>query len=187
MTRKAQGAKREVQGSRIGASPAFCLRSERQAGFTVIELMTVVAMIGFVALIAIPFVSSEPTKTYVRNAGLEASDAVREAQAAVMSGKNNAKFGVHFEGTKFVLFEGSTYSAADPNNVVHTPSAHVTITSVALSPGGACTLPAGTGNCDIHFANHKGTPTESGTVVITGDDGNIRTLTVNAAGMIDVN
>lgn len=151
------------------------------------ELMVVIAMTGIVVLMALPFISTAPTKADVRTAAPDAVDALREAQASVMSGKNNARFGVHFEATKIVVFQGATYGAGDANNIVHAFSGRLTVTAVALSPGGACTLPAGTGNCDVHFANHKGTPTESGSVTITGENGDAMTVTVNAAGMIDVN
>jgi hypothetical protein len=116
-----------------------------------------------------------------------AVDALREAQSSVMSGKNNAKFGVHFEGGRYTFFQGATYSSSDPENVAHILDANVTVTAVTLSPGGSCTLPAGTGNCDVHFINHFGTPTETGTIVFTGDDGTTKTVTVGAAGMIDMN
>lgn len=150
------------------------------------EVMVVVAMAAVLGLLASPILSTDAARTDARDFSLEASDAVREAQASVMAGKDNAKFGVHFEGTKFVFFEGATYSSSDANNVVHSIGKRVTVTAVALS-GGSCTLPAGSGNCDLHFTDHKGTPTETGSVTFTGDDGTVRTLTVNAAGMVDVN
>jgi prepilin-type N-terminal cleavage/methylation domain-containing protein len=155
-------------------------------GFSIIEVLMVIAMIGILSLTAAPYMSDILGKKNIDNYSLEAMDALREAQSSVMSGKNNARFGVHFEGTKFVLFQGATYSAADPNNVDHVFSGFATVTAVTLSPGGACALPAGTGNCDVHYASHFGTPTESGTVVIT-DGTSPKTVTVGAAGMVDVN
>jgi prepilin-type N-terminal cleavage/methylation domain-containing protein len=156
-------------------------------GFTVMEVLTVVAMIGIVAVVASPLLSAGQVRADARRFATEATDAIREAQASVMSGKNDARFGVHFEGSRFVLFQGATYAPADPNNVVHQLSGLVSITAVSLSPGGACTLPAGTGNCDLHFAGRKGAPTETGSVTFTDAEGNAKTVTVNAAGMVDVN
>lgn len=156
-------------------------------GFTLIEALVVVAFIGILSALASPLLSSSLTRADASRFAAEAVDALREAQASVMSGKNNARHGVHFEGTKFVMFEGAAYSPADPNNAVHQLSGNVTITAVSLSPGGACTLPAGTGNCDVHFANRKGIATESASITFTGGGGEARTVTVNAAGMIDAN
>lgn len=156
-------------------------------GFTVLEVMTVIAMIGMLAALASPMLSAGQTRADARRFAVEAVDALREAQASVMSGRNNARFGVHFEGARFTLFEGAAYVVSDPNNVVHDLSGLVSITSVSLSPGGACALPAGTGNCDVHFASRKGAPVESGSVTFTDAEGNVKTVIVNAAGMIDVN
>jgi type II secretory pathway pseudopilin PulG len=156
-------------------------------GFTVLEVLVVIAMIGAVAVLAVPFLSSGLSSNDASIASAEASDALREAQAAVMSGKENARFGVHFEGSKFVLFKGAAYNGADPDNAAHQLTGRVTATAVTLSPGGACTLPAGTGNCDVHFASRKGIPTETGSITFTGSGGETQTVTINAAGMIDVN
>lgn len=132
----------------------------------------------------LPVLSSALGGKTMANYVNEAADALREAQSSVMAGKNNARFGVHFEGTKLVFFQGAVYSAVDPNNVVHAFSGFVTVSAVTLAPGGACALPVGTGNCDVHFSNHRGTPTESGTVSFT-DGGNVKTVTIGAGGMID--
>lgn len=156
-------------------------------GFTVMEVITVVAMIGIVAVVASPMLSAGQTRADANRFATEAMDAIREAQASVMSGKNDARFGVHFEGTQFALFQGAAYAPADPNNVTHQLSGLVSITAVTLSPGGACALPAGTGNCDLHFAGRKGAPTESGTVTFTDAGGNVRNVIVNAVGMVDAN
>ncbi|HTK04552.1 MAG TPA: prepilin-type N-terminal cleavage/methylation domain-containing protein [Candidatus Eisenbacteria bacterium] len=173
---------------RSGAlSPLSTLNSPLNGrGFTIIELLTVIAMVGVVVAMAVPFLSSDLTRNDARNFSSDATDALREAQASVMSGRNGARFGVHFEATKFVVFQGATYASNDANNVVHSFSALVSVTAVTLAPGGSCTLPAGTGNCDIHFSNHKGTPTETGAVVFSGVGGETATVTINDAGMIDV-
>ena len=155
-------------------------------GFSIIEVLMVVAMTGVLSLMVAPYLSDILGRKDIGNYALEAMDSLREAQSSVMSGKNNARYGVHFEGAKFVFFQGATYSPADPNNVEHAFSGFANISAVSLAPGGVCTLPAGTGNCDVHYANHFGTPTESGTIVIT-DGTNPKTVTVGAAGMIDAN
>ncbi len=156
-----------------------------QKGFTLLETLVAVAMLSILSLLVAPLVRDTLTKSDVQRYAAEAVDALREAQAAVMSGKNNARFGVHFEATKFVLFQGAAYSPSDPENVVHQFTGDSVITAVTLSPGGSCTLPAGTGNCDVHFASRKGVPTESGTVTFVGSESLVRTVTVNAAGMTE--
>lgn len=156
-------------------------------GFTIVELVIVVAILGIVSLLSLPLLAGDPTRKDVSLYAGEAMDAIREAQFSAMSGKNNARFGVHFETTQFVFFQGAAYSSSDANNVVHALPGRVTVTAVSLSPGGACTVATGTGNCDLHFASRKGIPTETGTITLSGDDGTARTISINAAGMVDVN
>lgn len=170
----------EARSSKLAPRP-----SPLEAGFTFLEVMVAVAIMSILSLLVVPLVRDQVTKGDVERFTAEAVDALREAQAGVMSGKFNARYGVHFEATKVVFFQGATYSGADPNNVVHAFTGDTTVTAVTLSPGGACTLPAGTGNCDVHFASRKGVPTESGTVTFTGAGGQTRTVTVNAAGMTE--
>jgi type II secretory pathway pseudopilin PulG len=168
-------------------SPLVPHPSPPEAGFTFMETLIAVAMLSALSLLVAPLMQDSLMHADAGRYADEGVDALREAQAATMSGKNNARYGVHFEGTKFVFFQGATYSGADPNNVEHALTGNVTITAVSLSPGGACTLPAGTGNCDVHFASRKGTPTETGSVTFTGAGGQVETVTVNAAGLIDAN
>jgi prepilin-type N-terminal cleavage/methylation domain-containing protein len=163
----------------------FTLRQAQ--GFTLIEAIIVIAMMVIIAVMAAPFLSDVLVRRDAELFAAEASDALREAQSSAMSGRNNARWGVHFEETKFVLFDGGAYNSADPDNIVHALSGQVAITAVTLSPGGACTIATGSGNCDVHFANRRGTPTETGSIVFTGADGTARTVTLNGQGMIDVN
>lgn len=155
-------------------------------GFTVLELLAVIAMIAVVAAFAAPFLSGGTGRASLSSFAGEAADALREAQGAVMSGKDNARYGVHFQSDRFVVFSGAAYAPADPANRVRQFNGEVTVTSVTLSPGGPCTVVGGSGNCDVHFADHRGVPTESGSVVLTDAAGNARTVTVGAQGMIDV-
>ncbi|MEK9152151.1 MAG: type II secretion system protein [Patescibacteria group bacterium] len=156
-------------------------------GFTIIEVLIVIAIMIILALMADPFLSDSLTATFLTTTADQANDALREAQSSAISRKNGGKFGVHFEAAKYVFFEGATYSAVDPNNVEHAFTGQLSISTVSLSPGGACTVATGAGNCDVHFANHRGVPTENGSITFLSADGPTKVLSVNAAGMVDVN
>ncbi|HSD12854.1 MAG TPA: prepilin-type N-terminal cleavage/methylation domain-containing protein [Patescibacteria group bacterium] len=159
----------------------------RQRGFTVLEVMIVVAAIAALALLAAPFLAATLGRADASQSQSEAVSTLREAQASAMSGLNNARYGVHFAGTQIVMFQGAAYSPADPNNVARVLPSGISVVAVALSPGGACALPAGTGNCDVHFVDHKGMPTETGSVTLADEAGGTKTVSINAAGMIDPN
>jgi prepilin-type N-terminal cleavage/methylation domain-containing protein len=156
-------------------------------GFTLVEIMTVVAMMAALAVMVVPVLSDSLARGDARSFAMQAVDSLREAQSSTMSGRLNARYGVHFQADRFVLFQGATYSAGDADNLVHALSGNATITAVTLSPGGACTVATGTGNCDIHFARVKGQPTESGTVTFTDLTGATRTVSINEVGLIEWN
>ncbi len=160
--------------------------SALRRGFSLAETLIVIAIIGVIAVFVAPFLYSSLSGNDLAASAAGAVDALREAQSATMSGKDNARFGGHFEAGTYVLFEGATYSASSATNVVHALSGQVSITSVALAPGGTCTPSTASGNCDVHFADHRGVPTENGTVVFTGPSAT-KTLTVGAAGAVDAN
>lgn len=155
-------------------------------GFTLIEGLVVIAILLISVLILAPILSDSVVKKDVQSASDQGVDALREAQSNVMTGKNNLAYGVHFEATKLVVFQGHTYSSGASTNVTTSLSGRLSITSVTLT-GGACTVATGVGNCEVHFAVRRGIPTETGTIVFS-DGGTItKTVTINAAGMIDVN
>ena len=147
----------------------------RHRGFSLIETIMAVAMLGILLAIATPTLGSLVTRNDVRISADTAVDALREAQSAAMARKDSGQYGVHFETGQFVFFEGTSYSVGDPDNVVHELDPQVEITGITLTGGGS----------EAFFVNHKGTTAQDGTIVFTSETGT-RTITVNAAGLIDV-
>ena len=148
----------------------------RASGFTIIEVIVVIAIIGFLSAIALPFLSTAIATNDLQIAGEEAVDALREAQSSSMSGRNAGRFGVHFETSQFVFFEGATYTVGAPTNVAHPLTGNVTASAITISGGGS----------DVHFASHKGEPAETGTIVFSDQSGDTRTVSINAVGMVEV-
>jgi type II secretory pathway pseudopilin PulG len=155
-------------------------------GFTVIELIIVMAVFFVLAVTVAPtFVPTLASRDLETSAAL-ATDALRQAQGNVMTGRDYKRWGVHFQADRFVLFSGATYNAGATDNVVKVLTDRIRISTVTLS-GGSCTVATGVGNCDVHFAQTEGTPTEAGTITLvnSGNTSETKTVTVGVAGMTD--
>ena len=150
---------------------------QTKRGFTLIELLVMLAVMGAIVTFAEPMLSSFMFSQDASTSAAGAVDALRQAQSATMAGKSPGRWGVHFETNRYVLFQGAAYSAGAPENLTHELSAGVTVTGISLSGGGS----------DVHFADHRGVPTEAGTVTFTAATGKTNTVTVGAAGMFDSN
>ena len=151
-------------------------------GFTLIELLIVLGVFAVLAVMIAPALTPTVASRDLETSAATATDALRRAQANVMTGRDFTRWGVHFQADRFVLFSGAAYSAGNADNIVTVLSGEVRVTAVSLSPGGACAVATGIGNCDVHFAMTEGMPTEPGTVTMTSAN-ETRTITVNAAGM----
>ncbi len=145
-------------------------------GFTLLEVMVVVALMAGLALMAAPFFGGRAIEDVLESAALRSADLLVEAQSSAMSGRNGSRYGVRFEEDRAVFFEGANYNAADEENLLHLFPGGVSATDIDISGGGA----------DIIFASHKGIPEQTGTITLTDGAGNARTIDINAAGMIHV-
>lgn len=146
-------------------------------GFTVLEVLIVIALMASVALMAAPLVGNRAISDTLDSAVARTANMLYEAQTSAMSGRNNARYGIHFTTTSATMFEGAAYNVADPNNVVYVFPGAVTASGVAITGGGA----------DIIFASRKGIPVQTGSITFTDAGGDSGSLVINAAGMIDVN
>jgi len=155
-------------------------------GFTLIELIIVLAVFFVLAVMIAPMLVPTLISRDLEASAALATDALRQAQGNIMTGRNFTRWGVHFQADRFVLFSGATYSAGATDNVTTMLNGRVRVSAVTLS-GGSCTVATGVGNCDVHFAQTEGVPTENGTVTFVNDGlgSETRTVTVNAAGMTD--
>lgn len=145
-------------------------------GFTVLEMMLVVAMMAAIAAFTAPLLSGTMSGNEFDAAVAEARDTLEEARSASMSGRAGGIYGVHFESGLYVLFEGEAYSPADPDNVAHELSGLVGITGIDIEGGGS----------DIVFRSVSGSPVGTGDIEFTDAAGAKTTVSVNEAGLVDV-
>jgi prepilin-type N-terminal cleavage/methylation domain-containing protein len=140
-------------------------------GFTFIEVLIVIALLGLLVGLSIPFYQSFQVSNQLDTTAFEIVQTLRLAQAKAMAGENEENFGVHFESQKFVLFEGDVYQNADPaNEVTEIPKT----LSVATSFGQ-----------NIIFSRIKGETSPGGTVTVRSDINESKAIQINVKGNIN--
>lgn len=154
-------------------------------GFTLIELLLSLAVIVIMGALLMPVLVEMVSTKDLSTTVTMVTDSLRRAQSDVMSGRQNSQWGVHLQQDRAVLFRGAAYDPMAADNDTLEFSGRVRVAGVSLAPGGSCVLPAGTGNCDVHFRQINGVPVEAGTVTMANDGGQMGTITINAAGMTD--
>lgn len=122
----------------------------RLAAFTYVELMMVLGIL--VVLLSISVLSVGPL---VSKTNLKAQAQVLLADAAATQLKSMqrkqgstgqlTRFGIRFEQRKYVLFQGASYNAADPENIVINLPSDLIFSTISL-PGGIILFERGSGD-----------------------------------------
>jgi type II secretory pathway pseudopilin PulG len=160
-------------------------RQRAGLGFTAIELIVIIAMIGVTAALIAPISRGDLSGEDLTAATTRVLESMREAQANAMTGRGNTAWGVRFSAEAVTVFGGQVFNPADPANRTWPLDGQAGITAVNLSPGGACTVATGVGNCAVLFADAAGRPAVTGSVEITNSAGETATVTINAEGLSD--
>src|SRR3989344_1931199 len=87
-------------------------------GITFIELLIVAAIIGIVALIVLPAFSSIKEKQVLNNGVENVISALNKARGETLSSLDSSSYGVYFSSGEIVIFKGTIYSSADPDNEI---------------------------------------------------------------------
>jgi len=152
-------------------------RLDNRTGFTILEVLLVIGIIVLLVAATVPALGGWAARSQLNNFPLQAIDSLRRAEARATSGSGNNDHGVHFESGQFVLFEGSTYSAIDPDNQTVSLPANMTISAISLTGGGA----------DVIFEKPTGETTTDGTITFEyTPNGTTVTISVNELGLAQV-
>lgn len=130
---------------------------KKERGFSLMEILVVMGLMAILATVAMRSLSGFRNEDSLVSASDIVRQTVEEARSLTLSSKNDQQHGVHFESTQVVLFEGTTYSSSDPDNVVRPLPSSVTITDIDLSGGGD----------DVVFKKLSGETDEPGTIEVT--------------------
>ncbi len=140
-----------------------------QAGFTFLELIIVIAITFIVGITAVPFYSRFFNQTSVTNTTDQFIAELRKAQLYSIVGKRGGQWGVAYNSSKIILFQGSTYAS---RNTAFDET-------FSIDPNISVT-----GFTELAFNRMTGTPSASQSITITGIGGNAKTISVTTQGVI---
>jgi len=145
-------------------------------GFTIIEILVVLAIIGFLVAVVLPSLSTMRSNQVLKSAATDIFSALNKARSNTLSSVDSSEYGVHFESAKIVIFKGTTFSSADPSNEEILISSPASVSGISLSGGGA----------ELYFNRLSGAPNKTGTITVT--NGSLsKVVTISATGAVSLN
>lgn len=176
------------------------LKSKKNLGFTLVEVITVMAIIGIMTAISIVSLRGARTGTNLENSRREAASAIKLAQSFALQGKTvggNAPCGFGFRFTDNDIYEifyipsgGVSCDIKNDDDDTRNCSDTSCSTLESYNLKNNVTVTASTGK-DIYFTIPHGNvygstgQTFSGeTITFTASDGTTKELSVNSLGLI---
>ncbi len=145
-------------------------RINKQQGFTLLEVLLSIAIIGLITGIGIPVYQSFQVRNDLDIAAVSMVQSLRRAQILAEAVDGDTSWGVKVQVGSIVVFKGVSYATRDANydETFQIP------TNISLS-----------GTQEVVFAKVTGLPQSSGSGVLTSNNNETRTITINAKGMVD--
>jgi prepilin-type N-terminal cleavage/methylation domain-containing protein len=145
-------------------------------GFTVIEILVVLAILGFLIMIVVPSFQTMRSNQILKSAVLDVVSALEKSKSQTLSSIDSSEYGVHFATDEVVIFKGQTFSSGDPNNEKVPLSSGVSVSAINLT-GGAT---------DFYWNKLSGVPTKTGSVTVSTSSTS-KIITISATGAVSVN
>lgn len=138
-------------------------------GFTLIELILVIAILSFISLFSAPFYSRFLLQNAVDNTVDELSGSLRKAQTYSMAGKQGSSWSVNFSANTITLYKGTVFAVRDTaldEKFSINPNVNVS------------------GMSDISFSRITGLPTPGSAAITVSSHGNSKTVIMNSQGVV---
>lgn len=140
-----------------------------QRGFSLLEMLLSVLIIGLLAGLSLPLYQSFQSRNDLDITAQSVADAIRRAQLYARSGNGDSAWSVRIQSGTALLYKGTNFAGRTTSfdETVSIPSSF----SVA-------------GLSDVSFGKLDGTVTGAGSITLTASANDVRTITVNAEGMV---
>jgi len=147
-------------------------------GFTFIEIIIAIAILLVIAVFTLVSLNTFRGNQSLKNSVDETVGLINQARSQTLSSQEFSQYSVHFEAARVVLFNGTTFSEPNPNNIVLILPSSIEISSVSLNGGGV----------DMTFQKLTGKTDQFGSVVfrVKNDISKTKTINVKNTGIINV-
>lgn len=142
-----------------------------QRGFTAVEILLVVALLAIIAGISAPFLFSFQQRNDVEVGAQNVALSLNNAQVYARGMISDQTWSVHIANGAVTTFPGTDFATRNPSND-HTVTLASTITV--------------SGTQDFSFARFTGLPNQTGTITLTTKNNSVRTISINAQGLVQI-
>lgn len=146
-------------------------------GFTLIEILIVIGILLIVLFIGLSTLPAFNKKVELDTFTENIISSLSLSRAKTLSSKDEARYGVHFEQNKIVLFKGTDYASGSDYKVIIAP-ASVEVGSITLNGG----------TSDVVFKRLTGETDGYGTITTRLKSGtqDTKTIVIEKTGVVGV-
>jgi prepilin-type N-terminal cleavage/methylation domain-containing protein len=142
----------------------------RQRGFTLLEMLLSVSIISILVGISGPVYNSFVVRNDLDITGQQIVQSLRRAQTYARSMNGDSAWSVEIQTSAATLFKGTNFGGRD-----------VTLDEAIAIPASITR----SGLTEVQFAKFTGLPNTTGTITLTSNTNETRTITINAKGMVN--
>lgn len=141
----------------------------KNAGFTLMEGLLSIAVIAIIGGISIPIYQSFQVRNDLDIAIVSTVQTLRRAQVLAQAVDGDTSWGISVLSGSIILFKGASYAARDTafDEVFEVPA--------SITPSGLS---------EIVFTKFTGLPQTTGTITLTSNANETRTITINTKGIV---
>ena len=146
------------------------MRKRNEDGFSLIEMLLSVMIIGMITAVSVPLYNSFLARNDLDITSQQIAESFRRAQIYARGVQGDSAWSVEVQTSAVTLFKGTVFASRDT-------SYDETITL----PGRVTASGLG----EVRFAILTGLPNTTGTVTLTSNASETKTVTINAEGMVN--